>query len=146
MDWNEIWMRDPLIQVEEEFAYYRERFEMIAEDLNQTDPSSPLIMEGAAYLPELLNENDADPDRVVFLVPTREFQIKHYSQRTWIKDILEQCDDPEVAFANWMERDNQFGKAIIRQTGKLGYRSIIVDGGEGLDEIYERVKGYLGLI
>ena len=146
MDWNEIWMRDPVLQVEEEIDYYRERFEMIAEDLSNFDPSDPLLLEGAAYLPELLKEYSADSERVVFLVPTREFQIHYYSQRPWIKGILEECEDPDIAFTNWMERDQLFGKEILRQALELGYQSIIVDGGEGLDEIYDRVKGFLSLI
>ena len=70
MDWNEIWMRPPQQQVEEEFAFYRERFEMIVQDLATYRHKQPLLVEGAALLPDLLEQNDVDPQRIMFLVPT----------------------------------------------------------------------------
>lgn len=36
MSWDEIWMRPPMIQVQEEFQYYRERFTLVLEDLLTT--------------------------------------------------------------------------------------------------------------
>jgi len=145
MSWNEIWMRSVSFQVKEEFEYYRERFEMVVQDLGKYDPNKPILLEGAAYLPELLEENHANSKRVIFLVPTKEFQLQHYSQRPWIKHILQECEDQEKAFENWMMRDHLFGKEILQQAKQRNYKTIVVDGKRDLDEEFENIKAYFGL-
>jgi 2-phosphoglycerate kinase len=123
MSWDEIWMRPPSVQVEEEFQYYRERFALVLEDLRTRDLSKPLLLEGTAYLPELFHSCGVDPGRALYMVPTKQFQLKHYQKRTWIQRILNQCRDPEQAYAKWMERDYLFGREILRQAEKFGYRN-----------------------
>lgn len=145
MSWEEIWMRPVQEQVDEEFAYYRERFEMIVEDLQAFDPETPLILEGAAYLPELLAQNNADPQRVIFLVPSREFQYQYYRQRPWIHGILKECSDPEQAFDNWMMRDHLFGQTLLAQAKARRYTTLLVDGTLTLEEQYAWVKANFGL-
>ena len=145
MSWDKIWMRPVTYQVEEEFEYYRERFEMIAEDLGKYDAGKPILLEGAAYLPEIVGQNNANPRRVIFLVPTKEFQIHHYRQRGWIKHILKECKNPDQAFDNWMMRDHQFGEEILRQAKERSYETILVDGSENIEQQYEKVKKYFGL-
>lgn len=144
MSWNEIWMRPIPDQVAEEFVFYRERFEMIHEDLGEFDATKPIILEGAAYLPELIAQHGADPRRVVYLVPTKEFQLHYYRQRPWIHSILQACTDPEQAFANWMQRDHLFGQEILRQAEAYGYKTILVDGrrtiAEQLAEVEKQFK------
>jgi adenylate kinase family enzyme len=145
MNWNEIWMRPVTDQVQEEFEYYRERFEMIAQDLEKYEQEKTIILEGAAYLPELLELNEANPNHVIFLVPTKEFQLHYYSQRPWIKDVLKECEDPEHAFANWMMRDHLFGQEILRQAKSRNYKTIVVDGRRNIDQQYQQVKEYFSL-
>lgn len=145
MSWDEIWMRPVAEQVEAELAYYRERFEMIVQDLATYPLAKPFILEGAACLPELIEQQGADPQRVIFLVPTREFQLHHYRQRSWIHSILSECKDPDLAFANWMRRDQLFGRTVLRQAKDRNCATILVDGKLSVDELYERVKEYFGL-
>jgi 2-phosphoglycerate kinase len=145
MTWNEIWMRSVAVQGQEEFAYYRERFEMILHDLEQYEAGKRLILEGAAFLPELVERNGANPNRVLFLVPTKDFQLRFYGQRPWIKDILKECEHPNQAFENWMMRDQLFGREILRQADTRNYKAIVVDGRQDIDEQYEYVKEYFGL-
>lgn len=145
ISWNEIWMRPVQLQVKEEFAYYRERFEMIAQDLEAYSIQRPLLLEGAAFVPELLERNAANPQRVMFLVSTRAFQLAHYRKRPWIKHILAACDDPEQAFDNWMRRDHLFGQEILRQARAMCYETLLVDGKASVDENYETVKAHFGL-
>jgi len=99
-----------------------------------------MILEGAAYLPELLEQSNANLKRVIFLVPTKEFQWHHYSKRPWIKDILNECKYPEKAFENWMVRDNMFGKKILEQAKERNYQTMLVDGKQNLDQQYEIIK------
>ncbi|MCJ7694632.1 MAG: AAA family ATPase [Anaerolineaceae bacterium] len=140
MSWDERWMRPVSCQVEELFDYYHERFEMIVQDLENYDHESPIVLEGAAYLPDLLVSNNANPERVLFLVPSSEFQRAHYSLRPWINQILKGCEDPEQAFENWMMRDQLFGKEILLQSKAGSYGTILVDGSKNIDQQYEVVK------
>jgi len=118
---------------------------MIAQDLEQYERETRIILEGAAYLPELLELNEANPNNVIFLVPTKEFQLHYYSQRPWVKSILKECEDPEQAFANWMMRDHLFGEEILRQAKARNYKTILVDRSRSIDQQYENVKEYFGL-
>lgn len=145
MSWNQIWMRPVAVQVTEEFEYYRERFEMILQDLSSDNPAQPLILEGVAFLPELVEQMGANPNRALYLVPTREFQIHHYRQRPWIQHILKECQDPGQAFDNWMQRDHLFGQEVLRQAQARNYKTLVVDGQLGIDALYQRVKTYFAL-
>jgi adenylate kinase family enzyme len=145
MSCDEIWMRPVKDQVEEEFEYYRERFEMIAQDLEKYNAEKPIILEGAAYLPELLEQNNVNRKSVIFLVPTKEFQLHHYSKRPWIKHILKECKNPKQAFENWMMRDHLFGKKILEEARERNYRTMIVNGKQDVDQQYEKIKKHFGL-
>jgi adenylate kinase family enzyme len=145
MSWNEIWSRSVPIQVNDEFTFYRELFGMILDDLAVYQPGEAIILEGAALLPELIEKSIIDARKVVYMVPTKAFQIHHYSQREFIHQILKGCDDPEKAFGNWMLRDHQFGQEILRQAEARNYRTIVVDGSQDIDELYDRVKKQFGL-
>ena len=79
-------------------------------------------------------------------MPTRAFQLHHYAQRPWIKGILKECDDPEGAFENWMERDHLFGREILRQAETYGYGTMLVDGKTGIDRQTELVIRHFGLL
>jgi len=118
---------------------------MIIQDLEHYDIEKPILLEGAAYLPELVSQCNADPKKVIYMVPTKEFQLHHYRQREWIHHILKECDDPKQAFTNWMMRDQQFGQEILRQAEVRNYETILVDGKKSVDEQYEKVRTYFRL-
>lgn len=143
MSWNAIWSRPVELQVREEFAYYRERFEMIVQDLDHYDAGKPLILEGAAYFPDLIEPHAVNTQRVLYMVPTHAFQIQHYQQRPWIRHILDECEEPEQAFENWMMRDHLFGQEILRQAEVNHYRTLVIDGKQSVDELFEIVRDHL---
>lgn len=145
MGWNEMWSRPVDAQVAEVFAFYRERFEMIVADLAQFDADEPLLIEGAACLPELVRERGVEVKRAVFMAPTPVFQVAHYRARPWIQGILAACDDPAQAFENWMLRDHRFGVEVLRQARAFGYETITVDGTVDVEGMVERVRGIFGL-
>jgi len=145
MRWDEIWSRPVAILVSETFEYYRELFEMIIQDLQKFDLEKSIIVEGAALLPKLINNFNIDRKRVLYMVPTKEFQIHHYSQREFIHHILKDCDDPEQAFENWMTRDQLFGQEILHQAMDLGFGTIVVDGKRTIDAQNEYVRKYFGI-
>jgi len=142
MDWNEIWMRPVELQVKEEFAFYRELSGLILEDLAAYDGSHPVLLEGAAFLPELVNQWGIPHTRAIFLIPTDAFQRHHYQQRGWIQDILSKCEDPKTAFDNWMARDHIFGLEIHEQAQQFQYPTIIIDGQKDINRVYQDIVGY----
>lgn len=145
MNWNDIWSRPVALQVQEEIEYYQDRFEMIIEDLEKIDPGRPIILEGVALVPDLIRPYGIAPERAIFMVPTKEFQILHYQQRSWIQHLLQECDDPKQAFENWMLRDHLFGQEVFRQARASNYHTIVVDGKQSIDEQFEKVRDCLGL-
>jgi len=145
MGWDEIWSQ-PLEQLlADELTFARERFAFILEDLCQFNLEKPLLLEGTALLPELVELYPLKPQNAVFMVPTREFQIQHYKQRPWIAQILNGCQDPTQAFENWMERDALFGQEIIRQANASGFATIRVDGSIDIDRQFEQISARFGL-
>lgn len=145
MTWNEIWMRPVELQVAEEFGFYRELSGLILEDLSAHDGSQPVLLEGAAFLPEWVNQWGIPRNRAIFMVPTNAFQRHHYQQRGWIKDILQSCADPDIAFDNWMARDHIFGLEIYEQAQQFHYPTIIIDGQKDINCVYHEIVEYFRL-
>lgn len=145
MCWDEIWMRPVMDQVEEEFLFYQERFSMILDELNDFPLGSRVILESAALLPQLLHVLPISKERILYMIPSKEFQIKNYSKRPFIKPILDQCANPEQAFTNWMERDHVFGEKVRAQAQELGFRTIYVDGTRSIESTIEIVRSYFRL-
>ena len=146
MDWDEIWSRPADFQMCEEIKFYEERFEMILDDLLEFENADSLIIEGAALLPSLVHSQGVSHDRAFFMIPTKEFQIDHYSKRPWIKSILGSCKNPQQAFSNWMERDHLFGQEIIKQAKSHYYQYAIIDGNLSEDKLYTMVKKHFGFV
>ena len=104
-----------------------------------------MILEGAAFLPELIHQFPVNCENVIFMVPTMEFQLQHYSKRPWLQSILNECHDPKRAFENWMKRDELFGQEVTRQANAYGFRVIIVDGSVNIQEQFERIRSQFKL-
>lgn len=56
--------------------------------------------------------------KYICIVPSKEFQVRKYAERTWRKIFLRGCKDPDIAFYNWMERDYLFGRYILDEAKK----------------------------
>lgn len=143
--WNQRWMQPPDQLLREVIDCYQEHMTLVLEDLFASATDASLLVEGSALIPQRLGEMDVPVNHAIWLVPTAEFQRNYYSQRTWIKGILRQCDAPEQAFENWMERDSRFAHWVAEQARKFGYPVLIVDGAESIEEIAHRVAAHLGL-
>jgi 2-phosphoglycerate kinase len=145
MTWDQIWLSPVDRQVEDLFTFYTERFSMIHEDLVAYAGQEAIIMEGAAFLPSLIYAWGVQPRNALFLVPTKQFQLKHYSQRPWVEQILAACQNPQQAFANWMDRDHRFGLEIMQQAQDYVYQTVIVDGKTNIDAQYTRLIDHFQL-
>lgn len=146
LTWPQI-MAIPLEQaVRDEWQYYRERFELILEDLNSLVGDGPLLLEGADFLPELVHTLPVLPARVFYLIPSAEFQYAHYWQRPWVRSLLAQCPDPEAAFAHWMARDQLFAAGVAAQARQFGYPCQIVTERLSLAYLEELVRTHFLLL
>ncbi len=111
--------------------------------MQQIEDERPLILEGAAYLPEIMAQHAVSSEQVLFMIPTYDFQVTHFRKRMWIQLFLQACDRPQQAFENWMLHDHLFGQEVLRQAKKLGYEIMIVDGQKSIAMQYEAVKKFL---
>ena len=145
MTWDEVWMRPVDLLVTREFAFYREEFEMVLEDLLALPQSSPVLAEGTALLPECVAPLLVRPQQAVWVVPTEEFQRKEYGRREWVENILSQCRYPEEAWENWMARDAGFAKVIARDAQERRLKVIEVDGSRSIQENAEIIAAQFGL-
>lgn len=143
---DEMWLKEPELLNEEELATYENMFEYILQEIKGLDSDGKdIITEGAALMPKLAHKIGIDKKHYVCIVPTKEFQIKHYSQRPWIQQILFNYSDKQKAFQNWMDRDAFFALSILEQAKKVGYESYIVDGSKDISDTFEFVEKVFGL-
>lgn len=144
MNAEQIWMREPLLQCEEEFEFYEEILEYVLADLKQINCKNGIITEGVAYVPQLIKQLGIPDNRYVSVTPTKEFQIFHFRKREFVPYILEGCKDREKAFCNWMDRDILFAQEVQKQCRENKYFSIINDGSIGIDELVNRIAAHFG--
>lgn len=146
LDFEQMWMRDPKLQADEEFAIYEEMLPYVLRDIGEMEGDASIIAEGAGFTPSLMDGLGVKPTRYICIVPTEAFQREMYAQRTWIGQFLTGCKDPEEAFDNWMSRDALFAREVLRQAQKYGYQSIVVDGRQSIEENYAAVTNAFMLL
>lgn len=139
LDSDEIWMRDPKLQANEEIGIYEEILDILINDLEEIDCNKPIITEGCAYIPTLMKNLGIAKNRYLSIIPTKEFQISHYQKRFWVPDVLKNCSNKDKAFENWMERDHLFALEIKKQCDKENYKVIINDGNINIDKMINEV-------
>jgi 2-phosphoglycerate kinase len=142
---EDLWMRPVAQQVAEEIACYHEEFPLILEDLLAYPRTQPVLVEGAALLPECVYPLLSHPRRAIWIVPTGEFQMHHYQQRAWAKDVVKACSDPEQAFLNWMQRDIAFAHHVAHEAARQALPLLVVGEQRSLVENIAWSEQYLGL-
>ena len=144
MSADEIWMRPPQTQCQEELDYYAEIAPFAAQKLREL-PNKRVIAEGAAFLPQLMHAQGIDAARYIAIIPSREFQISRYRERPWAPHVLRDCTDKERAFSNWMERDALFAEEVRRQCMQLGLPHLLTDGSVSPEDRLQLVAAYFHL-
>ncbi|SEW31344.1 hypothetical protein [[Clostridium] fimetarium] len=140
MTLDELWLRNPDIQNQEELELYWEMFEYISADLKSRANGIPMVAEGAVFLPRIMNKIGIFQTNYICIVPTKQFQYEQYSKRTWVSHYLSGCSNKELAFENWIQRDYLFASAVLENAKKLGYHTLVVDGTRSIDENYLAVE------
>jgi len=143
--WDERWMQPIDNLVQDVIACYREHFALIREDILQMPKRKTLLVEGTALLPRLVAEVLTKSTDAIWIIPSADFQRVHYSERDWARNIVAQCNDPEVAFHNWMERDIRFAAWVESEAIALKLPILRVDGKRTLEENAEAVATHFHL-
>lgn len=144
--WNDRWMQPVESLVLDAIACYREHFALIADDIAARPSGKPLLVEGTALLPREVAGRLRRDNQAIWVIPTASFQTEHYSKREWARTIVEQCEAPEVAFGNWMERDIRFAEWIEAETATLGLQLLKIDGSRTIAENAEEVARCFKLV
>ncbi|MEZ4870369.1 MAG: hypothetical protein R3C14_54065 [Caldilineaceae bacterium] len=131
---DEIWLVPVAEQVARVQAIYAEEFAMIWADLCALPQTRPILAEGAALMPALVQPHLAGPRQAIWITPTPTFQQQHYAQRTWVAHVLAKCTEPERAFQQWVARDIAFAQIVNEQADALGLQRLQVDGQRSLAE------------
>lgn len=142
---EELWMRPIEQQTTEEIALYMEEFPLILADLLTMPKTKPILVEGAALLPACVVPLLNDSWHALWVVPTVEFQVQHYAQRAWARDVVKDCTQPEQAFHNWMQRDIRFASHIVEDAQQRNMRVLVVDGTRSLATNIIEVRQYFKL-
>ena len=133
--WNERWMQSIDSLVQNVIACYQEHFALILKDILTMPKHQPLLIEGTALLPRQVASLSPKKNHAMWVIAAADFQREHYRKRKWARGIVEQCDDPELAFDNWMERDVRFAEWIQAEVKALGFQLLKVDGSQTIEEI-----------
>lgn len=148
--WDQVWSTQFCSlsveeQIEDVIGVYEEQFSLILEDLLSRPKSTPIFVEGAALLPHKVAPHLTDSNHAIWMVPTPEFQIEHYKNREWIHRILDQYDNPDLAFSNWMKRDSGFAQKVVQDAIDMGLQTLNVDGSFSIDDNVKIIKQQFGL-
>ncbi|MDR0138760.1 hypothetical protein RFW18_13475 [Metabacillus idriensis] len=117
---------------------FQEDFSFVLQDLQEI--IKPVIIEGNQLMPSLTAPYIKENHKAIWLIPTEAFQRKNYQKRDWIKGVLNDTEDPEIAFNNWMKRDAIFAEHVNEEAKRLGLKVLNVDGSSNLDENLIRIE------
>ena len=143
--WNQRWMQPVESLVQDVIACYREHFTLVLEDIFSLPKPKSLLVEGTALLPAQIASVLSRPSHAIWLIPTADFQMAHYSKRDWVRGVLAQCSEPEVAFHNWMERDIRFAQWIEAEASAIHLSLLGVDGNRTIEQNAEAVARHFQL-
>ncbi|MCM3225970.1 ArpU family phage packaging/lysis transcriptional regulator [Terribacillus saccharophilus] len=108
--WNQVWSTQFCSlsveeQIEDVIRVYEEQFSLILEDLLSRPKTTPILVEGAALLSNLVAPLLTDLNHAIWLVPTPEFQVEHYKKREWIHRILKEYRALKIQIENRREQE-----------------------------------------
>ncbi len=143
--WNDLWMQSPDVLLAEVIGAYSEHCSLVVEDVAALSTGQAVLVEGTCLLPACVIPHLAGPRHGLWVVPTEEFQRLRYPQRgAWVQGILQQCDDPEAALCNWMDRDVAFARWVTAEAEGRGLRVMQVDGSRTISQGADEVAAHFG--
>ena len=130
----------PKQMAERELAVFRERFQMVSEDLSALPEATPVLAEGWGLRPDLVAPHLAAPEKAIFLVPTESFRQSQLDALGRAKRIsVGGLREPARAQRNRIERDRLLAEDVVARANALGLPTLEVDGIENPLSVSERV-------
>jgi len=146
MSMNDIFLSRPLEeQLAEYIEWFREDFNIILEDLLALPKTTCVVAEGNNLLPDLVGPLLNNKNHAIWLTPTEAFQVHHYTKRDLVSHAINQCDNPEKAFENWMKRDSLFARWIEESASEHQLHVFRIDGSTSVQENTTMVEHSLQL-
>lgn len=144
MDINETWLeRNIEEQVIDEIEFYYEAYKIIEKEIIKLNiDKKDVIVEGAAIMPENIMKARINIKNYVCIIPTKEFQLEKFKERKWVKYYLAECENPEKAFQNWMERDIKFAEIMGKKAQEYNMKLIVENGKKTINERYKEIASY----
>jgi hypothetical protein len=141
-DPDSVWSRPSAAQMTAQMlAIFRERFQMVLEDLAALPDQTPVLAEGWGLRPDLIAQQLDSREQAIFLVPTELFRQSQL-------DALERAQrlstsglrEPARAQRNRVERDRLLAADVVARATVLGLPLLEMDGSENAVEIAGRVE------
>lgn len=114
----------------EELLRLEEIFDYLIVELEHL-PRRPIIIEGGALLPSLVDNYLSEATQAIWLTPTEEFGSEKFLERiqsTHNQGMALFTNDPEVATERWLARDQAIAKHIINDAKERAFQHHVVDG------------------
>lgn len=116
------------MSIEDKLSRYRKAFPTAIEQIKKMSFGGPLIVEGPGLIPELISSVGIDPKRIIYLLPTPEFQRRVNPQRgPWVGEALAVHRDKQKAWDEWMALDDQFANYVEDSARMHGFASFRTD-------------------
>lgn len=129
------------VQVADVLALCHEQWPSVLADVEAVP--GPVVVEGAALLPDLVAALGVPAGRAVWMVAAEAFQREHYAQRVWALELARSTRDPGGSFERWMQRDARFAREVAQWARDLGYPVQVTDGSASLGASYAALRGHL---
>lgn len=139
---DDVWVKpSPEEMAEKANHSFRERFEMVIDDLAALPAGVPVLAEGWGLRPDLVEPLLDDRRRAVFLVPTEDFREQQVRELPRAGHLLVAgVTDPEQAQRNRIARDRLLAHEVVVSANRLGLRVIMVDGRRSVAEVAAMVE------
>jgi hypothetical protein len=142
-DPDALWVRpSPEEMAESALLSFRERFEMVLEDIAALPPGAPVLAEGWGLRPELVAPYLRSSRQAIFLVPGDQFlqrQIEIVARAAGFNPDF-RVSDPARAQHNRLARNRLLARDVVDSAERLGLRVLIVDGSLDLVDVVALVE------
>ncbi len=141
----EQWFLDLDVQVANEVELYTYAGKVIRGDLKRFYKNKNIVVEGCPIIPSFIDRNKIDPSNYIVFIASKSFERSVFEQREYINRYLNLTKDPELAFENWLKRDELIASYYKEECEKYGYKYIEVSAKTSFDELYTQVIEHFGL-
>ena len=138
MSMDERWViRSPEQMAEMEVLEFRERFEMVLEDLAAL-PADRVVADGFGLLPELVAPHLTSRRQAIFLLPTPATRERNYATRGWAG--IAGTSDHGRASRNKLDRDALLTEHVRRTARAHDLATVELDDSQTLEEVIGTVE------